>query len=152
MHELLRHWSPEKGMHKRDKTMGPSCVDFISDNDHIQDEDFGYWMRKSREYIRAQPELFQCPDEVDMDDLNLDSNNEEDSDSNDTSTTTVTATNVPQSPNVITKNPISSVSNFVSSLETQKAQNQSKEQDQSQPTGEKPKRGRPKGETSKKKK
>jgi len=113
-------------------------TNFISDNDHISEDDFGFWMKKSREFVRDNPDIFEYtdsinPSETDIGDLNIDSDSEQENDQQ------VTLTS---SPKIITENPITSVSNFVDSIETQ-----AKDSKETQPTGEKPKRGRSKGST-----
>jgi len=87
-------------------------VDFITDNEQIPEEYFGFWMKKSREYIQKNPEMFDCPD-VDLDDLNIDTS-DDDSQSN-FSNETFTA---PNSPKIIETEPIKSVSNAIETLET----------------------------------
>jgi len=122
--------------------------DFISDNDNIAEEDFGYWMDKSRDYVRDNPEKFDCPDEMNLDDLNIEDSDPETENDEESSDSTFTTSNqgVP-SPKVITSDPIASVSNFVDSLEAKSKVRTQK----SLPTGEKDSdkksRGRPKSNT-----
>jgi len=109
-------------------------VDFITDNEHIEENDFGYWMRKSRELIRDNPEMFDCP-EQEMDDLDIDSDDSEVNDSD-----FAEARSGPQSPNVITTDPITSVSHVIENIETN-----NKTLDKNPlPTEEKRPRGHPK--------
>jgi len=124
-------------------------VEFISENEQIQEEDFGYWMKKSQEFVRDHPETFSCPDETDLDDLNL-SSTDYDSENNDSNVTLQNANQ--SSPKVITSDPIPSVSSVVDRIENQKSKKEiaKKEIAKTLPTEEKPKRGRPKGTSDKK--
>jgi len=137
------------------KTWLHHVVDFISENDQIDEEDFGYWMKKSREYIRDNPECFECPDDLGLDEMNLDSNSNtdsqepsDDSDSNDVTVTqpkNLTSSPKVNSPSIVVTNPISSVSSVVDSIETK-----NKQKTKPPPTGEKKPRGRPKSKATSK--
>jgi len=115
-------------------------VDFITDNENIQEEDFGYWMKKSREYIRDNPEMFTCP-ETELDDLNLDSEPESESNSSsDQNESTVTEDQSNASSNEISE----SVSKIVNKIENKSKQKSPKKNsvEKTQPTGDTKKRGR----------
>jgi len=92
-------------------------VDFITDNEDIQEQDLGYWMKKSQKHVQDNPDIFNGPDDLSVDDLNIDSDSEFDSDAQD-KTVTNHSTEA-SSPNVITANQIKSVSNVVNTIKTQ---------------------------------
>jgi len=109
-------------------------VDFITDNDQIDEEDFGFWMKKSRDYIRANPEMFNCP-EIEMEDLNLSSasdigNLNIDSDASDHETDSANTTVTEKENESVDPQPIK-VTEMVQTIETK-----SKPTNKSQPTGE----------------
>jgi len=95
-------------------------------------------MKKSRDFIKANPNEFNGPDEdLNLSDLDLDSQ-----DSNDTNDDTVTDKDVtPSSPKIVETDPIKSVSNAVETIN--KTRKLSPTKATSQPTGEPKKRGRP---------
>jgi len=129
-------------------------VDFITDNENICEEDFGNWMRKSREYVRDNPEIFNCPDannELDLGDLNIDVDTEsqasESSDpmSSDHEDSTLTDQREQlSSPKIITNDPIASVSHMVDSLEARSKKPDPKTFPTKEIEKEKKSRGRPK--------
>jgi len=117
--------------------------DFISGDDNIAEEDFGYWMDKSRDFIRDNPEKFDVPDEMNLGELDIQDSTDQDTES-DTDSPNSTFTNNNQnvsSPKVITSDPIASVSNFVDTLEAKSKANSK----QSLPTGEVDKEKKSKG-------
>jgi len=117
-------------------------VDFITDNEQIDEDDFGFWMSKSRDYVNDNPELFNCPDQLNMDDLEIsDSEQCESDDESDNNTVVGTA----NSPRVLETDPITSVQNAVETIETKNSSSQkSPHKKSSKPTSEPKKpRGRP---------
>jgi len=102
-------------------------------------------MKKSRDYIKDNPEMFNCPDleglEQNVDDINLATDDDDDPDSNDETITTSS------SPRVLLTDQIKSVQNAVETFETKtqsKTRKKSPTKDNSKPTSEQKKqRGRP---------
>jgi len=86
-------------------------TEFISENERIPEECFGFWLQKSREYVSVNPHLFDVPDapddpSSDLDDMNLSSAGSVEEDEG-TSDVTVTS-----------NEPKQSVSNIIEALET----------------------------------
>jgi len=121
-------------------------VDFITDNENIPEDDFGSWMKKSKEYVKANPDIFNGPedeDDLDLDDMNLGS--DDDDETEDENNLTVTQA----SPKIIETGTITSVLNTIETLETK---NNTKANQKSQPTREQePNRGKTKKSSEQKK-
>jgi len=125
----------KKDCQKPNKQWLHFVVDFITDNENIPEDHFGIWMKKSREFIQADKQMFECPpdvaNEADFEDLNLD-----DSESNESSDETVVE-------------PVKTVTNIVKSIETKNKKDtnekktKNKSRDKTPPTREAKKRGRP---------
>jgi len=104
-------------------------VDFITDNESIPEEYFGLWMKKSRDFVAANKDQFNCPEiEDDLHSLVLDSEDSEYTDDSQNETIT---------------EPQQSVSNIIENLETKSKAKTNEKPIQTQPTGEKKTRGRP---------
>jgi len=121
-------------------------VEYISNNENIPEEMFGLWMKKSKDYVKANLNQYQGPEEstdngsttsnVDLGDLNLESDDSEELE------TTVTE-------------PQRTVSNIIENIETKTKSTEAIKtkkinvQSESQPTGDQTKkpRGRPPGST-----